>query len=288
VFWDGASKKRIGLSQQVAPGLPKLLGDSDRLQQLFINLIDNAIKYTPPGGAVTLVAIESPSNGGVSHVEISVSDTGPGIPEKDLPRLTERFYRVDKARSRDLGGTGLGLAIVKHIVQVHKGELKIDSVLNCGTTVRVRLPIAPVALTHPSILFLSAANSCRSQMAEGFARSMAIGARRVFSAGTAPRLIHPLATRVMSEVGIDISTQRSKGLEEIPLDQIDQLIILGGDAFDTSLALPVRVVRTHWPLPDPALAAGSDEEIMRVFREVRDAIQTRVQALLSAPQRHAA
>ena len=288
VFWDRASKKGIDLSQQVAPGLPKLLGDSDRLQQLFINLIDNAIKYTPPGGAVTLVAIESPSNGGASHVEISVSDTGPGIPEKDLPRLTERFYRVDKARSRDLGGTGLGLAIVKHIVQAHKGELKIDSVLNSGTTVRVRLPIAPVALTHSSILFLTTANSCRSQMAEGFARNMASGAQQVFSAGTAPRAIHPLAIRVMGEVGIDISTQRSKGLEEIPLDQIDQLITLSGEVFDISLALPVRVVRTHWPLPDPALAAGDDEEIMRVFREVRDEIQARVQALLSAPQRHAA
>src|SRR5262245_5387862 len=123
VFWDRASKKNISLTQQVAPGLPSLLGDSDRLQQLFINLVDNAIKYTPPGGAVTLVAKASPSNGVTNHIEISVSDTGPGIPEKDLPRLTERFYRVDKARSRDLGGTGLGLAIVKHIVQAHKGEL---------------------------------------------------------------------------------------------------------------------------------------------------------------------
>ena len=288
VFWDRANKKSITLAQQVAPGLPKLLGDSDRLQQLFINLIDNAIKYTPPGGTVTLVATESPSNGSASQVEISVSDTGPGIPEKDLPRLTERFYRVDKARSRDLGGTGLGLAIVKHIVQAHKGELNIESILNGGTTVRIQLPIAPVALNDSSILFLSAANSCRSQMAEGFARSMATGAGRIFSAGTAPRVIHPLAVRVMSEVGIDISMQRSKGLEEIPLDQIDQLISLSDEAFNSSLALPARVGRAHWPLPDPALAAGDNQEIMRVFRQVRDEIQTRVQTLFSAPQRHAA
>jgi arsenate reductase len=221
-------------------------------------------------------------------VEISVSDTGPGIPEKDLPLLTERFYRVDKARSRDLGGTGLGLAIVKHIVQAHKGELKIDSVLNSGTTVRVRLPIAPVELTHASILFLSAANSCRSQMAEGFARSMASGAQRLFSAGVVPREIHPLAIRAMSEVGIDISTQRSKGIEEIPLDQIDQLITIGGEAAESCPSVPARITRAHWPLPDPGLATGNEEEIMKVFRRVRDEIRSRVQARLALPHRHAA
>ncbi len=98
------------------PGLPLLWGDIDRLQQLFINLVDNAIKYTPAGGRVTLTAPRAlRQNDAMSTIEIAVSDTGPGIPEKDLPRFTERFYRVDKARSRDLGGTGLGLAIVKHI-----------------------------------------------------------------------------------------------------------------------------------------------------------------------------
>ena len=95
-------------------------------------------------GTVTLnAALKAADDGVAPTVEISVSDTGPGIPEKDLPRLTERFYRVDKARSRDLGGTGLGLAIVKHIVQAHKGELKIESAINKGTTVRIHLPLAP-------------------------------------------------------------------------------------------------------------------------------------------------
>jgi two-component system phosphate regulon sensor histidine kinase PhoR len=144
VFWDQAARKKIKLTQEVAPGLPKLTGDLDRLQQLFINLVDNAIKYTPPEGVVSLtVAQNAVHNGGVPQIEIAVRDTGPGIPEKDLPRITERFYRVDKARSRDLGGTGLGLAIVKHIVQAHKGELTIESMLKKGTTVRVRLPAAP-------------------------------------------------------------------------------------------------------------------------------------------------
>jgi two-component system, OmpR family, phosphate regulon sensor histidine kinase PhoR len=143
VFWTRADTKKVKLKQVVEPGLRPILGDSDRLQQLFINLVDNAVKYTPSGGQVTLAAssvLNAPASD--PRVEISVSDTGPGIAEKDLPRLTERFYRVDKARSRDLGGTGLGLAIVKHIAQAHKGELKIESVLQKGTTVRVFLPAA--------------------------------------------------------------------------------------------------------------------------------------------------
>ena len=144
VFWDQAARKKIKLMQEVAPGIPKLPGDLDRLQQLFINLVDNAIKYTPVEGVVSLTVRQTAiHNGSAPYIEIAVRDSGPGIPEKDLPRITERFYRVDKARSRDLGGTGLGLAIVKHIVQAHKGELCIESVLKKGTTVRVRLPAAP-------------------------------------------------------------------------------------------------------------------------------------------------
>ena len=89
-------------------------------------------------------------NNGEACVEIAVSDTGSGIPEKDLPRLTERFYRVDKARSRDLGGTGLGLAIVKHIVQAHDGDLRIESAVQKGTTVHVFLPAAKAANSSTS------------------------------------------------------------------------------------------------------------------------------------------
>jgi two-component system phosphate regulon sensor histidine kinase PhoR len=110
--------------------------DRDRLVQVLINLVDNAVKYTPAGGAVTVRA--RPTADG--RVEVSVSDTGVGIPRADLPRITERFYRVDKARSRELGGTGLGLAIVKHLVLAHGGDLAIDSQEGRGTTVRVLLP----------------------------------------------------------------------------------------------------------------------------------------------------
>ena len=279
---DQAAKKQIEISHKVAADLPSIFGDADRLQQLLINLVDNAIKYTHSGGAVTLSAAEAgKGEGELLQVEIAVTDTGAGIPEKDLPRLTERFYRVDRARSRELGGTGLGLAIVKHIVQAHQGDLHIDSVLNQGTTVRVRLPSVHSTPMPQAILFLCTGNSCRSQMAEGFARQWANGKYRIFSAGTEPKNIHPLALRVMQEAGIDISMQSSKGLDKVPLNEIDQVITLCGDADERCPNLSAKVKRAHWPLPDPASTAGSEEEVLSLFRQVRDEIRRRVQALLA-------
>jgi two-component system phosphate regulon sensor histidine kinase PhoR len=287
VFWDRAAKKSIKLGHHAAADLPKLLGDTDRLQQLFINLVDNAIKYTPDGREVTLTAARvTRNNGALPFMEISVADTGPGIPERDLPRLTERFYRVDRARSRDLGGTGLGLAIVKHIVQAHKGELRIDSTINKGTTVRVRLPVAPSnGLTGKAILFLCTGNSCRSQMAEAFARHYANGAAEIFSAGTEPKPLHPLAILVMKEAGVDISNQRSKGLDAVPLEKIDHVITLCGSAQEQCPALPLRAQRSHWPITDPAEAEGDDEQVLAVFRRVRDEIRSRVESWLASERR---
>jgi len=125
-------------------------GDRDRLHQVLINLIDNAIKYTPRDGRVTVEvrnarSADSPGKEARDGVELAVGDTGEGIPAADISRLTERFYRVDRARSRELGGTGLGLAIVKHIVQLHRGALRIESRLREGTTVSIWLPAAPAA-----------------------------------------------------------------------------------------------------------------------------------------------
>ncbi len=279
VFWDRAAKENVRLVQNIDDGLPPILGDGDRLQQLFINLVDNAIKYTPSGGTVALSAAKT-GNGETKQVEIAVTDTGAGIPEKDLPRLTERFYRVDKARSRDLGGTGLGLAIVKHIVQAHAGEIKIESTLNQGTTVRIRLPLAQPMREPYGILFLCTGNSCRSQMAEGFARQLAAGSYRIFSAGTEPKTIHPLAIKVMQEVEVDITRQFSKSLAEVPLGDIDQVITLCGDAEKSCPNLDTKAVRLHWELPDPAAAQGSEAEILFEFRQVRDEISRRVKALL--------
>src|SRR5205085_4089753 len=99
------------------------------------NLLDNAVKYTSDGGEIHLRGENI--NG---EVALSVSDTGAGIPREDLPRIFERFYRADKARSRELGGTGLGLSIVKHIAQLHGGRVEAESTLGQGTTIRVILP----------------------------------------------------------------------------------------------------------------------------------------------------
>ena len=287
VFSDQARKKGLKLHHTIEPGLPPLIGDFDRLQQLFINLVDNAVKYTPRDGVVTLKAFRLPDPvKGLAMVQVSVSDTGCGIPESNIPRLTERFYRVDKARSRELGGTGLGLAIVKHIVQAHQGTLRIESTAQVGTTVDVLLPAHEQRRDVEDILFLCSGNSCRSQMAEGFARHKSGDEYRIFSAGTVPKGIHPLAVKVMKEVGIDISEQRSKGLEAVPMDEIDILITLCGDAAETCPVIDRQLKRLHWPLPDPAGTEGDEEQILNVFREVRDAIGARVAQLLMASGRN--
>jgi two-component system phosphate regulon sensor histidine kinase PhoR len=147
VIGEKAGRGQVALAKAIPADLPLLLGDGDRLQQVLINLMDNAVKYTPAGGQVTIAA-QLAANGSSPVVEVEVRDSGVGIPASDLPRLTERFYRVDKARSRELGGTGLGLAIVKHIVQAHGGRLEIASTVNVGTTVRFSVPAWRVHREH--------------------------------------------------------------------------------------------------------------------------------------------
>ena len=132
-----AEQRGVTIEAEIPDALPSVDADHDRVAQILINLVDNAVKYTPPGGRVSVSATVVGS-----AVEVCVLDSGVGIPSADLPRVTERFYRVDKARSRELGGTGLGLAIVKHLVVAHGGDLRIESELGRGTLVRFTLPIA--------------------------------------------------------------------------------------------------------------------------------------------------
>ncbi|MCX5723363.1 MAG: ATP-binding protein [Nitrospirae bacterium] len=144
-----ADKKGHKLISCVADDLPLVLGDEDRLMQVLSNLLDNAVKYTPEKGTITVTA--RPVSDGAkpaamaTAVELSVTDTGLGIPDQDRPRIFERFYRVDKARSRELGGTGLGLAIVKHIVEGQGGQVWVEANAPTGSRFLVRLPVHQIS-----------------------------------------------------------------------------------------------------------------------------------------------
>jgi two-component system phosphate regulon sensor histidine kinase PhoR len=126
------------LSVRPVDRLLRIWGDLDRLTESLINLLDNAVKYTPEGGTITIEAVAAGDG-----VRIVVTDTGIGIPPKELPRIFERFYRVDRARSREQGGTGLGLAIVKHIAEAHGGHIAVDSTVGHGSTFSLFLPTQP-------------------------------------------------------------------------------------------------------------------------------------------------
>jgi len=128
--------KKIKLKSTAASGLLKVLADEDRLIQILLNLLDNALSFTSKGGKVKISA--RPKN---DFVELTVSDTGIGIAKKDLPHVFERFYRTDKSRSRKTGGTGVGLAIVKELVKAHGGEIQVESKEGKGTKFSFTLPI---------------------------------------------------------------------------------------------------------------------------------------------------
>ncbi|MFD2170042.1 sensor histidine kinase [Tumebacillus lipolyticus] len=130
-----AEAKRVDLSYEGSIALPLVLADQARMEQLLINLIQNAIHYTQEGGRVVIQTRDS-----ASQVLVSVVDNGPGIPAEDLPYIWERFYRGDKSRNRTLGGTGIGLSIVKRIVEAHHGQVQVTSELGVGTTVSFVLP----------------------------------------------------------------------------------------------------------------------------------------------------
>jgi two-component system phosphate regulon sensor histidine kinase PhoR len=132
--------RSVTLETTIAPGLPTIVGDGDQLGQVLQNLLENAIKYGRDGSVIHIDARRI-SRGGVDGLTFSVRDEGVGIAATHIPRLTERFYRVNTRRSREVGGTGLGLAIVKHIVNRHRGQMRIESSEGVGTTVTIWLPL---------------------------------------------------------------------------------------------------------------------------------------------------
>jgi len=136
-----ARKRNHVLNLELEWKLPKIIGDRSRVEQVLMNIISNALKYTPDGGTIGIFSGSSGNN-----VWVKIEDTGVGIPAEDLSRVFDRFYRVDKARTRESGGTGLGLSIASEIVSRHGGSINIDSAPGVGTTVTVTLPIGGVAV----------------------------------------------------------------------------------------------------------------------------------------------
>jgi len=130
------SQKSLSVDVRAEADVPPVPADRTRMEQVFMNLLDNAVKYTDPGGSISVSVTRMDG-----AVKVVVRDTGIGIPSRDLPRIFERFYRVDKARSREMGGTGLGLAIVKHIILQHGGSIQAESTLGEGTAIIFTLPV---------------------------------------------------------------------------------------------------------------------------------------------------
>jgi two-component system phosphate regulon sensor histidine kinase PhoR len=135
LFGSRAADKGVGLELKAEEGLLPLEGDPFQLEQMLVNLIDNAVKYTEKGTVAVSLAMKD------RDIVIEVRDTGIGIPEEHLTHIFERFYVVDKSRSRKLGGTGLGLSIVKHIVLAHRGKILVRSRLGEGTIFTIELPL---------------------------------------------------------------------------------------------------------------------------------------------------
>jgi two-component system phosphate regulon sensor histidine kinase PhoR len=134
-----AKLKKIAIHNNVRENIAPIRADKDKLVQIFVNILDNAVKFTPESGKVTIAADESDA-----YAVVSIIDTGIGVPKDEIQRLGERFYRVDKTRSRDLGGTGLGLSIVKHLMIAHGGRMEIESQFGRGTKVSLFFPLHKV------------------------------------------------------------------------------------------------------------------------------------------------
>ena len=159
-----SAKHQVNLHNQV-PESCFVTADHRRLEQILTNLVDNAIKFNRPGGKVIVSASTEQEPDSETLIEMRVRDTGPGIPPEHLPRVFERFYRVDKARSRDLGGTGLGLAIVKHLARTHGGEAYVTSEIGQGCEFVIRLPYRKEVVNgQPSVVSENIASAASSNL----------------------------------------------------------------------------------------------------------------------------
>ncbi len=136
MFETKVSDKSLTIDKRIPDELPSIWADRDKVVQILVNILDNAVKFTPSGGKISIEGLRDEKG----FVLVKVTDTGTGIQKSEIPRLGERFYRADKARSRELGGTGLGLSIVKHLMKAHNGSIDIESQIGRGTTVSLSFP----------------------------------------------------------------------------------------------------------------------------------------------------
>jgi signal transduction histidine kinase len=138
-----AKAKGVVLETKVEAGAETILADRTALEQILLNLVENAIRHTGEGGRITVRTMRDVDGDGVL---LAVNDTGSGIPPEHLPRIFERFYRADSGRSREAGGTGLGLAIVRHLVEAHGGSVRAESTVGVGTKIIIFFPDVTAAL----------------------------------------------------------------------------------------------------------------------------------------------
>jgi two-component system phosphate regulon sensor histidine kinase PhoR len=143
-----AARKGHKLVVQAAETLHPIAGNPEYLERAVLNLVENAIKYTKENGLIKLI-VRAGSGNESGHIIVEVIDNGIGIPADEVPRIFERFYRVDRSRSRDMGGTGLGLSIVKHIVQAHGGTIEVKTEPGKGSTFRLKFPISADEVEQP-------------------------------------------------------------------------------------------------------------------------------------------
>ncbi|CAN5153190.1 hypothetical protein BH18ACT5_BH18ACT5_06680 [soil metagenome] len=240
------------------------------------NLLDNAIRHTPAEGTVTARVRRVGSD-----ASVEVVDTGEGISSRNLPRIFERFFRADSARSRATGGTGLGLAIVRHVAETHGGSVEAESELGAGSTFRIRLPLNPSRLggfkpRKPTVLFACVHNAGRSQMAAAFMKHLSKGRVEVLSGGSEPAdRINPEVARAMAEVGVDVGSAVPKRWTEEQLRAADVVVTMG--CGDECPVYPGKLYE-EWEIEDPS---GQSIEVVRSIREVvADRVQTLLDRLL--------
>jgi acetyl-CoA carboxylase carboxyl transferase subunit beta len=234
-----------------------------------------ALSRLARSGGFSISVLTHPTTGGVTASFASTTDVVLAEPGALIgfagPRVIQETIRQDLPKGFQRAEFLLEKGQIDGIVTRERMRVDLARLLAYATGIEP---------SQRAILFLCTGNSCRSQMAEGFARSWAKEGTRIWSAGTHPVALNPRAVSAMHEAGVDIGGHRPKGVDEIPQDEVDTVVTLCGEAEEACPTFPRPVRRIHWPIPDPAKAKGSDDDVAAFFRKIRDQIGEKVRALL--------